>query len=129
MVSHLRVRNRTVQSTRMLRKPNEIAVEWMESKDAGKRHRVKMKHMIVKLEVAVGEVVVNLNSQHYCSEVVDLLEWPPPQRRDQWREKTEGVKGVLSSFLACILVLRSRLLFLPPFYMLMSSVSNSPADQ
>ncbi len=46
----------------MPRKANEIAVEWLESKDAGKRNRVNVKHIIGKLqEVAVGgKVVVSL---------------------------------------------------------------------
>ena len=55
----------TVQSrsTRMLRKVNEIAVEWLESKDCGKRHRVNVKLIIGKLaEVAFGsKVVMKLN--------------------------------------------------------------------
>ena len=48
----------------MPRKANEIVVEWLESKDAGRRHRVNVKHIIGKLaEVAVGgEVVIKLNS-------------------------------------------------------------------
>ena len=47
----------------MPRKTNEIALEWLESKDAGKRNRVDIKHIIGKLQhVAVGgEVVVKLS--------------------------------------------------------------------
>ena len=40
----------------------EIVVEWLESKDCGKRHRVNVKHSLGKLaEVAVGSAVVILN--------------------------------------------------------------------
>ena len=46
--------NQTVQSATMLRKVNEIIVEWLESKDAGKRHRFNVKHITGKLaEVAI----------------------------------------------------------------------------
>ena len=58
---------------------NEIVIEWLESKDCGKRHRVNEKHIIGKLEeFAVGsEVVIKLNSQCYHAKVVYLLEWTP----------------------------------------------------
>lgn len=74
----------------MPRKPNEIAVEWLESKDAGKRHRVNMKHLIGNLqEVAVGgEVVVKLSSRRYRATVVDLLDWAPPKRKKKAAKKT-----------------------------------------
>ena len=64
MVAYVRVRNRRVRSVTMPRKANEIVVEWLESKDAGRRHRVNVKHILGKLaEVAVGgEVVIKLNS-------------------------------------------------------------------
>ena len=68
---------------KMPRKANEIVVEWwLESKDAGKRNRVNVKHIIGKLqEVAVGgEVVVKLSSRCYRVTVVDLLNWVPKQR-------------------------------------------------
>ena len=76
---------------KMPRKANEIAVEWLESKDAGKRNRVNVKHIIGKLqEVAVrGEVVVKLSSQRYRVTVVDLLNWvpPPPKQRQKGAKK------------------------------------------
>ena len=72
-------------------------------------------------EVTVGgDVVVKLNLQCYHA-VVNLLEWTPPQNRRQWREekKAEEIEeSMLSLWLAHVLVLRSRLLFLPPSYML-----------
>ena len=73
----------------MPRKANEIAVEWLESKDAGKRNRVNVKHIIGKLqEVAVGgEVVVKLSSRRYRATVVDLLDWVPPKQRQKGAKK------------------------------------------
>ena len=73
----------------MPRKANEIAVEWLESKDAGKRNRVNVKHIIGKLqEVAVGgEVVVKLSSRRYRVTVVDLLDWVPKQRQKRVKKK------------------------------------------
>ena len=69
----------------MPRKPNEIAVEWLESRDVGRRHRVNVKHIIGKLqEVKVGqEVVVKLNSRRYRATVIDLLDWVPPKRKQK----------------------------------------------
>ena len=74
---------------KMPRKANEIAVEWLESKDVGKRHRVNVKHVIGKLqEVAVGgEVVVKLSSRRYRATVVDLLDWAPPKRKQKAAKK------------------------------------------
>ena len=100
---------------KMPRKANEIAVEWLESKDVGKRHHVNVKHFIGKLqevavggegvvklsshvnvkhligklqEVAVGgEGVVKLSSQHYRATVVDLLDWAPPKRKQKAPKK------------------------------------------
>ena len=65
----------------MPRKPNEIAVDSLESKDVGKRHWVNVKHIIGKLEIAVGEAIVKLNLWHYRAEVVDLHEWTPPLKK------------------------------------------------
>ena len=67
----------------MLRKANEIVVEWLESKDAEKRHRVNIKHIIGKLaEVAVGgEVVIKLNLRCYRAKIVDLLDWTPREKK------------------------------------------------
>ena len=75
-----------------------------------------MKHTFEKLkEVTVsGEVVVKLNLRCYHVKVVDLLEWTPPQKKtsSERREKVEGVEeGVLSLWLACILVSHTQLLF------------------
>lgn len=49
------------------------------------RHRVNAKYLIGKhQEVVVGdEVVVKLNSWRYCTTVVDLLDWAPPQRKQK----------------------------------------------
>ena len=48
---------------KMPRKPNKIAVKWLESKDAGKTNRVNIKHVIGQLaEIAVGaDIVVRFN--------------------------------------------------------------------
>ena len=48
----------------MPRKPNEIAVKWLESKDAGKTHRVNVKHIVGKHEdiQEEAEIVVKLNT-------------------------------------------------------------------
>ena len=63
----------------MPRKVNKIFVEYLDSKDCGKRHLVNAKHIIGKLvEVAVGsKVVIKLNLRCYRMKVVDLLEWTP----------------------------------------------------
>ena len=54
------------RGVRMPRKANEIIVEWLESKDCGKRHRLNVKH-IPLAEFAVGcKVVINITSPHYC---------------------------------------------------------------
>ena len=78
----------------MPRKVNEIVVEWLESKDAGKRNRVNVKHIIGKLqEVAVGgEVVVKLSSRCYRVTVVDLLNWVPKQRQKRVKKKAPTEK-------------------------------------
>ena len=50
--------NQTAQNATMLRKVNEIIVEWLELKDAGKRHRFNVKHTTGKLaEVAIVTTV------------------------------------------------------------------------
>ena len=112
MAAYARVGNRRVRSATMPRKANEIFVEWLESKDAGKRHRVNIKHIIGKLvEVAVGKVIIKLNSRRYRVKIVDLLDWMPPEKkRPMEKKKTEqqGSKQVrcLSSYyilLYCIL--------------------------
>ena len=79
----------------MPRKANEIVVEWLESKDTGKRHRVNVKHIIGKLvEVAVGgEVVIKLNSRRYRAKVVDLLDWTPPKKKRPAKKKETKQQG------------------------------------
>lgn len=76
----------------MARKANEIAVEWLESKDCGKRHRVNMKHIIGKLaEIATGsEVVIKVNSLCYRTQIVDMLEWTSPQKKRPAKRDTVG---------------------------------------
>ena len=60
---------------KMPRKAKEISVEWLESKDAGKRNHVNVKHISCELsEIAVGkEVAVRLNACRYRATVVDLF--------------------------------------------------------
>ena len=62
------------------RQTKALYIEWLESKDCGKRDQVNVKHIIGRLEeVTVGsELVIKLNLQRYCTKVVDLLEWTPP---------------------------------------------------
>ena len=57
-------------------KPNEIAVKWLESKDAGKTNRVNVKHVVGQFaEIVVGaEVVMRFNAKHYRSTVADLVD-------------------------------------------------------
>ena len=92
MAACVTVRSR---SARMPRKANEIVVEWLESKDGGKRYRVNVKHILGKLaEVAVGsEVVIKLNSRRYRAKVVDLLEWIPPQKKRPAKRKEMTQQG------------------------------------
>ena len=63
----------------MPRKANEIAVKWLELKDAGKINRVNVKHVLGQHgEIAEGrEIVVKLNTQRYRCTVIDLLDWAP----------------------------------------------------
>ena len=76
---------------KMPRQANEIAVEWLEFKDAGKRNRVNVEYIIGKLkEVAVGgEVVIKLSLRRYRATVVDLLNWVPSNgdRRKRRRKR------------------------------------------
>ena len=67
----------------MPRKANEIAVKWIELKDAGKTNRVNVKHVIWQLEdIAVGvEVTVQFNAKRYRATVADLLDWVPPTKK------------------------------------------------
>ena len=66
----------------MPRKPNEIAVKWLESKDAGKTHRVNVKHIVGKREdiQEEAEIVVKLNTRRYRGKVDDLLDFVPPMK-------------------------------------------------
>jgi len=68
---------------KMPRKANEIAVKWIESKDAGKTNRVNVKHVIGQLaDIAVGaEVTVRFNAKRYRATVADLLDWVPPTKK------------------------------------------------
>ena len=86
----------------MPRKANEIVLEWLESKDAGRRHRVNVKHIIGKLaEVAVGgEVVIKLNSRRYRAKIVDLLDWTPPEKKRPTEKKKTNQQG--STQVRCI---------------------------
>ena len=103
MAACITVRSR---SARMPRKANEIVVEWLESKDCGKRHRVNVKHILGKLaEVAVGiEVIIKLNSRCYRAKVVDLLEWTPPQKKRPAKRKETTQQG--SKQVCCFLKIR-----------------------
>ena len=60
------------------RTSNEITVKWLESKDTGKVHCLKMKHVIGEpAEIAVGaEVGVSFN---VSTTVTDLFDWVPPE--------------------------------------------------
>ena len=50
--------NRTARNATMLRKANEIIVEWLELKDAGKGHQFNITHITGKLaEVAIVATV------------------------------------------------------------------------
>ena len=78
----------------MPRKANEIAVERLESEDAGKRNRLNVKHIIGKLqEVAVGgEVFVKLSSRRFRATAVDLLDCVPKQRQKGAKKKAPTEK-------------------------------------
>ena len=69
----------------MPRRPNEIAVKWLESRDAGKTHRVNVKHVVGQLaDIAVGaEVSVRFNAKRYRGTVTDLLGWEPPKKKSK----------------------------------------------
>ena len=66
------------EETKMPRRPNGIKVKWLESKDAGKMHRINVKHA----EIMVGaEVVVGFIAKCYHGTVTDLLDWAPPKKK------------------------------------------------
>ena len=54
----------------------------MGSKDAGKTHRVNVKHIVGKHEdiQEEAEIVVKLNTRRNCGKVVDLLDFVPPRK-------------------------------------------------
>ena len=64
---------------KMARRRNEIAVEWLESKDKGQINRVNIKHILGDLCFAAEgtEVIVKLSSCRYQVVIIDLLEWQP----------------------------------------------------
>ena len=76
----------------MPRKANEISVKWLESKDAGKIHRVNIKHVIGQRgKIAVGkEIVVKLNTRLYRCTVVNLLDWTPPKKNAPRKRQDKG---------------------------------------
>ena len=78
----------------MPRKANEIAVKWLESKDAGKTNHVNVKHVVGQLaEIAVGaEVVVRFNAKRYRGTVADLLDWDPPKKKKKPTREKENEK-------------------------------------
>ena len=57
----------------MARTMNEIAVEWLESKDNGLVHQVNVKHFLGDPSNTVEgtEVIVKLRSRHYRAKVID----------------------------------------------------------
>ena len=67
----------------MPRKANEIAVKWLELKDAGKINRVNVKHVLGQHgEIAEGrEIVVKRNTRRYRCTVIDLLDWAPLKKK------------------------------------------------
>ena len=82
----------------MPRKANEseIVVEWLESRDKGKRHRVNVEHIIECLEeVEVQrEVTVKLKTGRYKGMVVDLLDWAPPKKKRRTKESVITVNKI-----------------------------------
>ena len=83
----------------MPRKANEIAVKWLESRDAGKTNRVNVKHIVGQLsEIVVGtEVVVRFNSKRYRATVDDLLDWAPPPKKTKPSKKPTLEKEIEKS--------------------------------
>ena len=79
------------EEKKMPRKPNEIAVKWLESKDVGKTHRVNVKHVVGQLaDIAVGaEVSVRFNAKRYRGTVTDLLDWAPPKKKRKPSQSTK----------------------------------------
>ena len=73
-------------------KANEIAVKWLELKDAGKINRVNVKHILgQRREIADGrEVVVKLNTWHYRCTVINLLDWVPPKKKASLTLQSKG---------------------------------------
>ena len=63
-----------IASFRISRKAKEISVQWLESKDRRKIHRINVKHIVGDLfEIDIGmEIVVRLNTRRYRAMVVDL---------------------------------------------------------
>ena len=63
---------------KILRRPNKIAVKWLDSKDARKTNRaVQAKHVMARLEEIVvrAELTVRFTVKCYCVTVTYLLNW------------------------------------------------------
>ena len=83
--------NRTVCSATMLRKANEIIVEWLKSKDTEKGHRFN-----VNTTGKLAEVATSLPCENSGSSSLDTSQEDQRKRRN----KTAGIKaGTLSSFI------------------------------
>ena len=78
----------------MPRKANEIAVKWIDLKDAGKTNCVNVKHNIGKLEDITmgGEVTVQFNAKRYSDTVANLLDWVPPTKKTKRSIKQKSKK-------------------------------------
>ena len=45
---------------------------------------MNVKHILGKLvELAIGSEIIKINSQRYCTKVVDLFEWTPPRETSE----------------------------------------------
>ena len=87
----------------MPRKPNKIAVKWLESKDAGKTNCVNVKHVVGQLaEIAVGaEVVMRFNAKHYRGSGRFGRLGPPKKKptKEKENEKEKKTSAKVSAYI------------------------------
>ena len=74
---------------------NVILVKWLHSPHKGTFNRVNVKHVLKdKSTLALGvKVQVKLGRKTYEGEVLDLLEWKPPQKRRKRKAADCGNKA------------------------------------
>ena len=82
-------------SRHMSNMKHKIVVKWLQSPYKGTFNHMNVKHVLKdKSTLALGvKVQVKLGRKTYEGEVLDLLEWKPPQKRRKRRAADSGYKA------------------------------------